>query len=88
MSRLRHRVPPIFVNTAEQPWHPIGEADPLTAVVEGIKQVPSNMSGSLSLDNTSLLSLAKSPVNIQNLKRELVGYDPQKASEILNDFIY
>ena len=64
------------------------EADPLTAVVEGVKQAPSNMSGSLSQDNTSLLSLAKSPINIQKLKRELVGYDPQKASEILNGFIY
>ena len=64
------------------------EADPLTAVVAGIKQAPSYMSGSLSLDNTSLLSLAKTPINLQKLKRELMGYDPRKASEILNGFIY
>ena len=81
MSRLRHGVQPIIVNTAEQPCHPMEEADPLTAVVEGIKQAPSNMSGSLSQDNTSLLSLAKTPINIQKLKRELVGYDPRKVSK-------
>ena len=46
------------------------------------------MSGSLSQDNASLLSLAKTPINIQNLNRELVGYDPRKGSEILNGFIY
>ena len=58
------------------------EANPLTAVVEGVKQTPSNLSGSLSLDNTSLLSLVKTPINIQNLKRELVDY-----GDSVNDFI-
>ena len=64
------------------------EAGPLTAGVAGIKETPSYVSGSLSQDNSSPLSLAKSPINIQNLKRELVGYDPRKGSEILNGFLY
>ena len=64
------------------------EAGPLTAGVVGIKETPSYVSGSLSQDNSSPLSLAKSPINIQNLKRELVGYDPRKGSEILNGFLY
>ena len=41
MSRLRHGVQPILVNTAEQPCHPVEESDPLTARVAGIKQAPS-----------------------------------------------
>ena len=52
------------------------------------KKIPLNMSGSFSQDHTSLLSLAKTSSNIQNLKRELVGYDHLKGSEILNGFIY
>ena len=64
------------------------EAGPLTAGVAGIKETPSYVSGSLSQDNSSPLSLAKSPINIQNLKQELVGYDPRKGSEILNGFLY
>ena len=41
MSRLRHGVQPILVNTTEQPCHPVEETDPLTARVAGIKQAPS-----------------------------------------------
>ena len=48
MSRLRHGVRPIYVNTAEHPCHSVEEAGPLAAEVAGIKKTPSNLSGSLS----------------------------------------
>ena len=33
-----------------------------------------------------LLSLSKSPIHIDNLRQELRGYDPDKATAILNRF--
>ena len=87
MSKLQHGVQPIFVNTAEHLCHAVEEAVPLTAGTV-IKKTPSNLSGSLSQDNASMLSLAKTPINIHNLKQEFVVYDPRKGSEILNGFIY
>ena len=35
-----------------------------------------------------LLSLAKSPIHIDNLRQELHGYDPDKATAIFNGFSY
>ena len=35
-----------------------------------------------------LLSLAKSPINIENLRAELSGYDQDRANEIDNGFSY
>ena len=34
----------------------------------------------------SLFSLAKTPINVDNLSQELEGYDPEKATAILNGF--
>ncbi|MCG8031789.1 MAG: hypothetical protein JAZ03_06400 [Candidatus Thiodiazotropha taylori] len=38
------------------------------------------------LTQSSLFSLAQTPINLVNLRHELEGYDPEKASEILNGF--
>lgn len=41
---------------------------------------------SYSQSQSSLFSLAKTPINLENLRQELKDYDPEKASEILIGF--
>ena len=65
ISRALTRGTTNFRQYSGSPLPPVEETGPLIGGVAGIKNTPSNMSGSLSQDNASLLSLAKTPINIQ-----------------------
>ena len=66
------------------------EEDTLTVGVAGSDQVTTSLSSHLSQSSnySSIISLAKTPINRKVLEQELVGYDPGKAAKIYNGFSY
>ena len=66
------------------------EEDTLTVGVAGSDQVTTSLSthSSQHSNDSSIFSLAKTPINQKVLEQELVGYDPDKAAKIYNGFSY
>ena len=57
--------------------------DPSQGVATGGKRT---VESSVLANERDLFTLASSPINIVSLRKELDGYDPQKASAILEGF--
>ena len=59
-----------------------------TSNVTSHADVESSSLHTASMNKCNLFSLATTPINVFNLERELIHYDPSKASVILNGFKY